>query len=120
MFKLYVCAAVVCETIFVYNAVAYAERQRLATMMGMQSTPRLTPMLHWSYSGPGLPPGSALHWKYHKDPKLFALKVCLLGNFILCIYVCTNFMTCLTCRLLTSCCVQFLIAVAAVSLPYIP
>ena len=76
-----------CETIFVHNAVTYAERQRLATMMGMQSTPRLTPMLLLSDSGPGLPLGSALHRKYHKDPKLFALKVCLLGNFILCIYV---------------------------------
>ena len=53
-----------CETIFVYNAVAYAERQRLATMMGMQSTPRLTPVLHWLDSGPGLPLGSALHRKY--------------------------------------------------------
>ena len=87
VFKLYVCAAVVCETIFVYNAVAYAERQTLATMMGMQSTPRLTPVLHGLDSGPGLPPGSALHRKYHKDRKLFALKVCLLGNFILYIYI---------------------------------
>ena len=95
VFQLYVCAVVVFETMFIHNAVAYAGRWRSAPdpeMMGLLSTPRLTPMLHRSGTDVSLLPESLPHLRYPKDPKLFALKVRLAVGKFHTVHLCTIFM----------------------------